>query len=556
MARKSPWQQFSDNFSSVYGTFQDLGRGLETSRVMNEKPEEEMVQEGPRNSYQRATGKYTYGGKTYDKEITPDELRGLQYNRLGDVMAKYGDPTGAMQMRTSAANIESSRASLEAQQTANEIALGTKEAVIKLASLKNANLEANTANTIGNTGLTKANLDLMRATMGDKVAQETLKTLGLQWDNKSKEYKAIVEEATMQDKIDISGISVERAQVDLANEKLKGEGYRIDNDGNLIQLGVDRATQKDKITMSGLEVEGKKQSNINAALYGTGLKLDNRGKLVSAEIDEATQESSTSAIEAKNRAIMDTAAAESTSARLENNANLNLTEYSQIMKDGGEFTNRDGQKVSGVEWLRENWTGDEATKKVIDRLEDDELNTLMRDGSVMMKSVEGTLTGTTSLGQVKDKLEKLIDDQDSIPGNVKISQGEGGAVFLLEKDADGNIVNEIKGKDYEEFKQNLLSAMSPMRAITMAKANADVALVEAQVAELKKVGLDEGDVEKLWLAHYSATELSREEFGQEPLTIDEITQRKLRYYQGAIADAKAKKSGISNGDGGWSSTQI
>jgi hypothetical protein len=35
MARKSPWQQFSDNFSSVYGTFQDLGRGLETSRVMN-----------------------------------------------------------------------------------------------------------------------------------------------------------------------------------------------------------------------------------------------------------------------------------------------------------------------------------------------------------------------------------------------------------------------------------------------------------------------------------------------------------------------------------------
>ena len=64
----------------------------------------------------------------------------------------------------------------------------TKEAVIKLASLRNANLEANTANTIGNTGLTKANLDLMRATMGDKVAQETLKTLGLEYDVESKKY--------------------------------------------------------------------------------------------------------------------------------------------------------------------------------------------------------------------------------------------------------------------------------------------------------------------------------------------------------------------------------
>lgn len=549
MARKSPWQQFSDNFSSVYGTFQDLGRGLETSRVMREKPEEEMVQEGPRNSYQRATGKYTYGGKTYDEEITPDMLRGLQYNRLGDVMAKYGDPTGAMQMRTAAADIDNKRASLESQTIANQVAAETKDALVQLATLQNENLQARTANTVANTGVTNQQLIEMTNTMGIREKQEFEKLLGLQWDNKSKEYKAIVEEATIQDKIKISGIDVERAQVDLANEKLKGEGYRIDNDGNLIQLGVDRATQKDKITMSGLEVEGKKQANINAALYGTGLKLDNRGKLVRAEIDEATQGSEVFTITAENQAKQLEARNKSTAARLENNANLNLTEYSQIMKDGGKFTNRDGQTISGVEWLRENWTGDEATKKVIDRLEDDELNTLMRDGSVMMKSVEGTLTGTTSLGQVKAKLEKLIDDQDSIPGNVEIKQGDGGAVFLLEKDADGNIVNEIRGANYEEFKQNLLSAMSPMRAITMAKANADVALIEAQVAELKKVGLDQKDVDKLWVAHYSAIENTRVEYGLEPLTVDEITQQKIRFYQGAIADAKAGQSGI--GDGGY-----
>ena len=121
MPRKSPWQQFADNFDSVYGSFNKLGSALETRGIMGEKPEEEMVQEGPRNSYDRATGKWTYGGQTYDKEITPDMLRGLQYNRLGDVMAKYGDPTGAMAMRTSAADIKTKAATLQAQQINNNV---------------------------------------------------------------------------------------------------------------------------------------------------------------------------------------------------------------------------------------------------------------------------------------------------------------------------------------------------------------------------------------------------------------------------------------------------
>lgn len=547
MARKSPWQQFSDNFSSVYGTFQDLGRGLETSRIMQEKPQEQVVQEGPRNQYSRATGKYTYGGKTYDKEITPDELRGLQYNRLGDVMAKYGDPTGAMQMRTAAADIENKRASLAAQNLSNELNQKLMNHLVRNQELANENIAARTANTIANTGLTNQQLIEMTNTMGVREKQEFEKLLGLQWDNQLKEYKAIVEEATIKDKIKISGIDVERAQVDLANEKLKGEGYRIDNDGNLIQLGIDRATQKDEIALKGLEVEGKKQANINAALYGTGLELDNRGKLVAVEIDEATQGSEVYTITAENQAKQLEARSRSQAARLENNANLVLTEYSQIVKDGGDFTSRDGQKISGADWLRENWTGDEATKQVINRLEEDEINAIMRDGAVMMANVEGTLQGTTSLGQVKKKLEKLIDDQDSIPGNVEITQGEGGAVFLVETDEEGNTINEIKGANYEEFKQNLLKAMSPIRAVKIAKANADVAYVEAQTAALKEVGLNEGDIEKLWLTHYSAMAKTREEYGMPAMTIDEIQEAKNKYYEAAIADARTKKSGIGDG---------
>ena len=37
MARKSPWQEFADNFNSVYGTFQKVGRDIETSRHIDDE---------------------------------------------------------------------------------------------------------------------------------------------------------------------------------------------------------------------------------------------------------------------------------------------------------------------------------------------------------------------------------------------------------------------------------------------------------------------------------------------------------------------------------------
>jgi len=546
MARKSPWQQFSDNFSSVYGTFQELGRGLETSRIMQEKPEEELIQEGPRNSYERATGKWTYGGKTYDEEITPDMLRGLQYNRLGDVMAKYGDPTGAMAMRTSAAGIETSRAQLEAQQLSNELQQQLMNHLVQAQILSNENTAANTANTIGNTNLTAANLDFVTKTMDAKVKAEFLKTIGLEWDNKSKEYKAILEEATLANKIKISGIEVDRAQVDLANERLKGEGWKIDNAGNLIKLGIDRATQKDEIALKGLEVEGKKQANINSALYGTGLVLDNRGKLVAAETAETLQDSRVATETEENLAKMAQAKAASTKARLENNANVVLMNAAE-MKQGGSSA----EEVRA--YLTESFVGQPEIKSFLENVDSEELSGIMKEAAVMMQKVEAAITGKTSLSQVKDDLTKLIDDQDSIPGNVEIKQGEDGAVWLIEEDADGNKTSEIRGKDFEEFKQNLLKTMSPMRATTIATANANLAKVEAQVAELTKIGLTKADQEKMWVEHWSSVSEALELYQEEPLTTQQIADMKHTFFTKVIAKYKA---GLSTDDEEeWSSTR-
>ena len=115
MARKSPWQQFSDNFSSVYGSFKELGQGIESARIMAEDPE--VVTLGgfkqPHQDYQA-----TYGVQTYDKEITPEMLTCLRNQRLADVKRKYGDVQGAMDMELKQAQLQESRdASALAQNT-------------------------------------------------------------------------------------------------------------------------------------------------------------------------------------------------------------------------------------------------------------------------------------------------------------------------------------------------------------------------------------------------------------------------------------------------------
>ena len=242
---------------------------------------------------------------------------------------------------------------------------------------------------------------------------------------------------------------------------------------------------------------------------------------------------------------MDTAAAESTAARLENNANLNLIKYSEKLK-AGDFENG-----GNVEWLKKNWTGDPKVKELIDTLEDDELNDIMRDGAVMLTSVEAALTGKTSLGQARDELIELIDAQDSIPGNVTIEQGEGGAVWLLEKDVDGNITSEVKGKNFEEFKQNLMKTMSPMRAVSIAQANANLRKTEAQIQEIIDAGLDPDKVNADW----AGIETALISYAPD-ITVEEIAERKKIYIDGLLYKDDVSGKGIGNGDGKWSSTQL
>ena len=155
MARKSPWQEFADNFNSVYGTFQKVGRDIETSRLMDDE-------------------KFTAeGGLGFGLE--GDELEKSRYKALGDVYTKYGQPDKGLAVRQSLANLEAK----ERENVLNRAILDEqiKQRGILTTALANANIGnvlANTANTQSITGerdaLLPGKLDQQSATLDSTIA--------------------------------------------------------------------------------------------------------------------------------------------------------------------------------------------------------------------------------------------------------------------------------------------------------------------------------------------------------------------------------------------------
>jgi len=112
MARQSRWQQFANNFNSVYGTVTNVARDFETARVANQDFEDE---EG--------------------NPLTGDALQQRRYQGLADVYTKYGDAEGALGLLASQEQLRGARAN-------NEVLAATKDDRIANAGLENDALRA------------------------------------------------------------------------------------------------------------------------------------------------------------------------------------------------------------------------------------------------------------------------------------------------------------------------------------------------------------------------------------------------------------------------------
>lgn len=232
MARKSPWQQFSDNFASVYGTFQDFARDRESAAIMAEEPEELQsgIGPGPQSQYQMQ-----YGGKIYNEPLSPEKLRGLRNQRLIDSMIKYGDTEGAMKLQQTQAGIDATLASTEATRQQNELFAKTFQDRVASFGLSNQQTEANI-------GLTNANKERILATYPVEKRKMVAEALGLEWNNK-------YDEETFQFRVDEQGAITSSAKAQSEIDKITEQEKRLTSGS---RVAADIAANEASQSTSGL----------------------------------------------------------------------------------------------------------------------------------------------------------------------------------------------------------------------------------------------------------------------------------------------------------------
>ena len=87
MARKSGWQEFTENFNGVYGAFTKVAQDFETGKIMNDE-------------------KFTAEGKG-GAGLSGGALEKARYKALGDIYTKYGNAKEGLAVRGQLADLES-----------------------------------------------------------------------------------------------------------------------------------------------------------------------------------------------------------------------------------------------------------------------------------------------------------------------------------------------------------------------------------------------------------------------------------------------------------------
>lgn len=207
MARKSGWQQFTDNFNSVYNTFTDVAKDVETNKIMKQ---EEFL--GADNK----------------------PLEGLQRDRarmraLADVYTKYGDVEGGLKIRSDLAAAEKAERDTEIQRQ-------TMQGLIDRVDIQNRLIQAQGTNQLSSAGLNNVKASDIMATQPYRIAGLDLANKGAVTQNAINQLALDEGTAISPSKVD-STIAVNNettAKSQVGALKAIGEFTDIELVGNLI----------------------------------------------------------------------------------------------------------------------------------------------------------------------------------------------------------------------------------------------------------------------------------------------------------------------------------
>ena len=449
MARKSSWQQFSDNFSSVYGTFQDFGRDINAAAIMDEEVEVIQAPDASENAqYQglasnkfssphaggdgmiSSGSKFRYDGKSYDQQLSPEKLRGLRNQRLFDNMVKFGDTEGAMKMQALQAGIENTTANTENLQQKTNLAIAQFPDLAKKIGYENLGLQAGTA-------LNLAQKEKILRMLPHEERYAASQLVNLNWDNK---YLS----TTFDSRVKIKGEEAKQSEITTSEAEITNN---FNKDEEVIKSKKDTYLSNNKLTQS--------DNTLGLA----------KNTVETGEVEEQQK------------------------------VNDMMVEYRNNAKDG----------------MYDGENGDELSKKfLVDSLMmiNPILAKEMKNNYTATQITEITQKSTMFKTAAMEAFEsggiegvaKAIDDLNGV-NNTSFTVDPNGFHVLNETDPETNkIIRQIaKGNSAEEFSMNLQKALDPARSMEISKEYMDNlklqadtgytnAMTEKVLAETKAAG--------------------------------------------------------------------
>tara|TARA_Y100000356_G_scaffold81490_1_gene67659 strand:- start:1788 stop:3608 length:1821 start_codon:yes stop_codon:yes gene_type:complete len=274
MARKSPWQEFAENFDAVYGTFQKVGKNIETSRITGDEFTEE-------------------GGLGFG--LKGDALERARYKALGDIYTKYGEADKGLAIRQQLMNLEEAR-------RANDINAATlQEQIRQTGILKSQLMESN------------INKNNAAAALSSQRAAEISRLLGPKYDQavalaRQQGYKADIEGVNAWLAQNTKGKTLEDQIAELNKSIRTNEAIIAAADGEVsleqeIIANREGIIADSKIKKITAENEDEKQkAEIESIKAGTGLTGAQTEKTeTETEITEKTKDTTIQATNVQNQ---------------------------------------------------------------------------------------------------------------------------------------------------------------------------------------------------------------------------------------------------------------
>ena len=239
MARRNQWEQFADNFNTFYDLTGKVQAGMENRKIMDDEVTEGYSNEDGLAGPHRGNKEFRYGGEVYDKQITPEKLRGLRNQRLINVMSKYGDSKGAMELQQSQATIDATTASTAAQVKQNELFAATFDERQKSFGLGNEL-------TSSQVGLTNASKERILATYPLEERKMRAEALGLEWKNKYTEETFNFDVNVAKNASEQANLTTEELEIAL-NERKETTGNKVlaANSGYEVEIQRQKVEKQD-----------------------------------------------------------------------------------------------------------------------------------------------------------------------------------------------------------------------------------------------------------------------------------------------------------------------